>query len=105
MKKSPSPLRSLARQLAVVQAEARALGIFVDDRELLACRRCGLAEDVSFAGLLITNCSTDPVEDTGLRFEEITSGKFRCPKCGATVTVASENAILKTKQVKRKPRK
>ena len=105
MKKSPTPLRLLARQLAVVQAEARTLGMFVDDRELLACRRCGLAEDVSFAGLLITNCSTDSGEDTGLRFKEITSGKFRCPKCGATVTVASEKENPKTKQVKRKPRK
>ena len=105
MKKSPTPLRLLARQLAVVQAEARTLGMFVDDRELLACRRCGLAEDVSFAGLLITNCSTDPVEDTGLSFEEITSGKFRCPKCGATVTEASEKTASKTKQAKRKSRK
>ena len=105
MKKSPTPLRLLARQLAVVQAEARTLGMFVDDRELLACRRCGLAEDVSIAGLLITNCSTDSGEDTGLRFEEITSGKFRCPKCGATVTEAFEKATPKTKQVKRKPRK
>ena len=105
MKKSPTPLRLLARQLAVVQAEARTLGMFVDDRELLACRRCGLAEDVSFAGLLITNCSTDSGEDTGLRFEEITSGKFRCPKCGTTVTEASERPASKAKQAKRKPRK
>ena len=105
MKKSPTPLRLLARQLAVVQAEARTLGMFVDDRELLACRRCGLAEDVSIAGLLITNCSTDSGEDTGLRFEEITSGKFRCPKCGATVTEASEKTASKTKQAKRKSRK
>jgi predicted RNA-binding Zn-ribbon protein involved in translation (DUF1610 family) len=105
MKKNPAPLRTLARQLAVVQAEARALGIFVDDRELLACRRCGLAEDVSFAGLLITNCSIDLGEDTGLRFEEVTSGKFRCPKCGATVTEASDKTASKTKQAKRKSRK
>ena len=105
MKKSPTPLRSLARQLAIVQVEARTLGMFVDDRELLACRRCGLAEDVSFAGLLITNCSTDSGEDTGLRFKEITSGKFRCPKCGAIMTEASEKTATKTKQAKRKSRK
>ena len=105
MKKCPPPLRSLARQLAAVQAEARSLGMFVDDRELLTCRRCGLAEDVSIAGLLITNCSIDSGEDTGLRFEEITSGKFLCPKCGATVTEASEKTASKTKQAKRKPRK
>ena len=105
MKKSSTPLRSLARQLAVVQAEARSLGMFVDDRELLACPHCGLAEDVSFTGLLITSCSPVSGEDTGLRFEEITSGKFRCPKCGATVTEASEKTASKTKQAKRKPRK
>jgi ribosomal protein S27AE len=105
MKKSPAPLRSLARRLVAIQAEARGLGMFVDDRELLACRRCGLTEDVSFAGLLITSCLPVLGEDTGLRFEEITSGKFRCPKCGATVTEASEKTASKTKQAKRKPRK
>jgi predicted RNA-binding Zn-ribbon protein involved in translation (DUF1610 family) len=105
MKRCLPPLRSLARQLAVVQAEARSLGMFVDDRELLACPHCGLAEDVSFAGLLITSCLSVSGEDTGLRFEEIMSGKFRCPKCGATVTEDSEKAIPKTRQAKRKPRK
>ena len=105
MKKSSTPLRSLARQLAVVQAEARTLGMFVDDRELLACSHCGLAEDVSFTCLLTTSCSPDSGEDTGLRFKEITSGKFRCPKCGAIVTEASEKTATKTKQAKRKLRK
>ena len=105
MKKSRAPLRSLARHLVALQAEARALGMFVDDRELLACRRCGLAEDVSFAGLLITNCSPVSGEDTGLRFVEITSGKFRCPKCGATLIEPSERPTPKAKLAKRKPRK
>jgi restriction endonuclease S subunit len=51
MKKSPTPLRLLARQLAVVQAEARTLGTFVDDRELLAFK--DTPQPCSFASYLI----------------------------------------------------
>lgn len=105
MKKSLTPLRSLARQLTVVQAEARALGVFVDDRELLACHQCGLTEDVSSIGLLITSFSHVSGEDTGLRFEEITTGKFRCPKCRGIIIAVSEKPTPKTKQPKRKPQK
>ena len=54
MKPSFQPLRALAGKLAVLQAEARALGLFANDRELLGCPRCGLLEDVTITGLLIT---------------------------------------------------
>jgi hypothetical protein len=49
MKPSLEPLRSLAGQLAALQAGARALGIFSGDLELVACFRCGLREDVSIS--------------------------------------------------------
>ena len=47
-------LTTLSRQLEQVKAQARALGIFTDDRELLECPNCGLLEDVTAKGLLVT---------------------------------------------------
>ena len=47
-------LTTLTRQLEQVKAQARALGIFTDDRELLECPNCGLLEDVTAKGLLVT---------------------------------------------------
>ena len=105
MKPSLEPLRSLAGQLAVLQAEARALGLFAGDRELLACPRCGLMEDVTFMGLLITCRPPALGADTGLRFEEIKAGKFRCPKCGGIATETPDKPAAKTKPAKRKSRK
>lgn len=105
MRRSLESLRLLAAQLADVQREARALGMFVGDRELVACPRCCLMEDVSFTGLLITSRSSALGEDTGLRFEEIKTGKFRCPKCGVIVTETPGKPDSKTKRAKRKPRK
>ena len=105
MKPSLEPVRSLAGQLAVLQAEARALGLFAGDRELLACPRCGLMEDVSFIGRLITCRPSALGEDTGLRFEEIKAGKFRCPKCGRIAIVTPKMLAARTKPAKRKTRK
>ena len=50
----PQELVELSRKLAKVKAQARALGIFTDDRELLECPNCGLLEDVTAKGLLVT---------------------------------------------------
>ena len=74
----------LFRQLQAVQEQARRLGLFPNDRDLLACPNCGLTEDVLASGQLITN--VDPGQpDTGLRFIEPTKddGPFVCPACGA----------------------
>lgn len=74
----------LLRQLQAVQEQARRLGLFPNDRDLLACSNCGLTEDVLASGQLITN--VDPGQpDTGLRFIEPTKddGAFVCPACGA----------------------
>ena len=105
MKPSLEPLRSLAGQIAVLQAEARTLGMFAGDRELVACSRCGLREDVSITGLLITCRPPALGADTGLRFEEITAGKFRCPTCGGIVTETPEKPAAQTKPAKGKSRK
>jgi predicted RNA-binding Zn-ribbon protein involved in translation (DUF1610 family) len=105
MKPSLEPFRALAAQLVALQAEARALGLFANDRELVACPRCGLVEDVTSSGLLITCRPPAFRDDTGTHFEEIKPGKFRCPNCGGIVTEPSEAPPTKTNQAKRKSRK
>jgi hypothetical protein len=81
-------LRQLAAKVAALQAQARKVGVFPHDRELLACPRCGLMEDVSSHGQLLT-CQLESLgEDTGLRFQEMASGDLRCPSCGAVVCAA-----------------
>ena len=79
----PRDLLELARQLAQAKQEARALGIFTDDRELLECPSCGLLEDVTFEGLLATypKDSAD-LKDCGLRFKRMAEIRFACPTCG-----------------------
>jgi hypothetical protein len=79
-------LAPLLHQVQAVQEQARALGLFPNDRELLTCPNCGLAEDVLASGQLITNYG--PGEpDTGLRFPEPKSNNdpFICPGCGSEV--------------------
>lgn len=78
-------IKALAAQISALQQQAKALGMFANDRELLKCPRCGLMEDVTHEGLLITCRETDPGQDTGLRFDKITAESFRCPFCGQTV--------------------
>jgi len=75
----------LARQVQDLQAQAKRLGMFVEDRDLLSCPECGLEEDVTCHGLLIVSKASEPGVDTGLRFSEVDAAKhqFRCPACGA----------------------
>ena len=82
----PRELVELSRKLAKVKAQARALGIFTDDRELLECPNCGLLEDVTAKGLLVTypKDSVD-LKDCGLRFSPVDDTSFQCPSCGAKV--------------------
>ncbi len=79
-------LDSLFRQLQQHQAQAKALGIFTDERNLLTCPNCGLFEDVNSDGFLITSrtLSKEPL-DTGLRFSEIAPGTYYCPSCQSVV--------------------
>ena len=90
MNRGMKDLRALAAKLVAVQKRARALGLFVDDRELLECPKCGLQEDVTFGGQLITSYPDRPGEDTGLHFEELSGHRFRCPVCGAMARKAQD---------------
>jgi len=78
-------IRPLAKELIKLQAEAKSLGLFIGDRELLQCPSCGLCEDVSFEGQLMVYGKSDPHHDTGLRFKELkgSKGKYICPGCGS----------------------
>ena len=88
-KSSDVSIHELARHLTVAKEEAKRLGVFVDDRELLTCSGCGLKEDVSVAGVLLTCRPSSLGNDTGLRFVETdkTANKFCCPACGVEFTV------------------
>ncbi|MBI3801490.1 MAG: hypothetical protein HY268_31530 [Deltaproteobacteria bacterium] len=78
-------LRQLASHIVALQKQIRSLGGFAGDRELLECPQCGLLEDVTFTGQLITWRPSAEGQDTGLRFEELPQGCFRCPACGSMV--------------------
>jgi len=76
-------LVDLARQLEQVKQQAKALGIFTDDRELLECPSCGLLEDVTAEGLLVTYVKDSAdLKDCGLRFRPVDETSFECPSCG-----------------------
>jgi len=78
-------IRRLAKQIAALQERARSLGVFPGDRELLECPKCGLLEDVTCNGRLITARPPAEGQDTGLRFQELPGNRFRCPACGSMV--------------------
>jgi len=84
----------LARKVKELQEQAKELGMFVEDRDLLSCPQCGLEEDVTFHGLLIVSKASQPGVDTGLRFSEMDAAKhrFRCPACGANFVAPDSEA-------------
>ena len=102
MNRGMAKFRALATEIAALQVKAKALGLFTNDRELLECPVCELMENVAASGLLFT-CRLESLdEDTGLRFEELSRDRFRCPACGAAVREAgSTTPIAKQKGGKR----
>ena len=86
-------LRDLAQKLTDLHEKAREFGLFIDDRELLTCTSCGLMEDVTADGRLITHYGEFPnVVDTGLRFNELPDERFSCPRCG-TEMIADDRLL------------
>ena len=79
----------LIPRIETLREQARALGVFTGERELLTCPQCQLTEDVTIGGILFTCFERDLERDTGLRFtliEEIDA--YRCPSCGTGVREA-----------------
>ncbi len=73
MKKKDSKMDSIIKlesELKGIQKQAEALGVFLNDRELIECPGCGLLEDVEINGKLITYFKGEKLEDIGLRFRE-----------------------------------
>lgn len=79
-------LYELASRLHSLKKQAKALGMFTDDRDLLECPGCGLKEDVTGQGILVTFKGDYTGVDTGLRFPEPDEdGVSCCPGCGGEV--------------------
>jgi len=90
MKKKESKYTSIVKlvsQLTDVEKQAEALGIFLNDRDLIECPTCGLLEDVEINGKLITYFQDEKTKDIGLRFHEESTGLFRCPNCKNTIDI------------------
>lgn len=84
-------LYDLAAELQSIKKQAKLLGMFADDRELLECHQCGLKEDVTGHGILITYKGDVMGIDIGLRFPEPDEdGKSVCPECGEVVWLEEE---------------
>ena len=104
MKRGMARIRALATEIAALLAKAKALGLFANDRELLECPVCGLMENVAAAGGGLFTCRPESLdEDTGLRFEELSRDRFRCPACGATVQEAGSTNSAATRKVGKRP--
>src|ERR1039458_6081928 len=103
MKPPDAKLHELARQLTDLQKRAKTPGVFTNDRELPECPRCGLLEDVTSTGLLITCRAAALGEDTGLRFVPLADNIFRCPSCARRVEAPA--AALKKTHKKMESRK
>jgi hypothetical protein len=87
-------LAELAARLIKARKHAAALGIFTDDRELLACA-CGLMENINFGGTLFTCLAAHLEKDTGLRFKRLNQHAYRCPKCKMSLTEPTSLATLR----------
>jgi hypothetical protein len=75
-------IKALAKQISIIHKHAEAMGLFINDRELLECS-CGWMEDVAFDGRLITYRRGQSTQDSGLRFIKVDEDTFRCPICRA----------------------
>jgi DNA-directed RNA polymerase subunit RPC12/RpoP len=77
-------IEPLAREMYKLQQKLKKMGCFAHDRELVECPHCGLQEDVTFEGKLITCKLDNPDEDFGLQFMALDKKEewWRCPACG-----------------------
>ncbi|MDD2734994.1 MAG: hypothetical protein PHF56_13715 [Desulfuromonadaceae bacterium] len=79
-------LHKLANRLQALKKQAKALGMFINDREFLECPNCVLKESLASENTLYTYRYVAIDDDTGLHFPESDEdGKSVCPECGATV--------------------
>jgi hypothetical protein len=80
--KGEERLYSMTEAINELNLNLTVLGIFDHSRELLSCPACGLFEELSAKGRLITAESDYPGIDTGLRFVKTEESEWECPDCG-----------------------
>lgn len=81
-----SHFKAVVAQFQALRRQGEALGLFMEDRDLLECPSCGLQEDVAADGRLITHDRETPdAPDTWLRFTELPDGQFACPRCHTVI--------------------
>jgi len=84
-------VHDIGQLMLKAQRLAEEHGLFLNHRELMECRHCGLMEDVTSEGkLIVYRAGLDGV-DTGLRFPEPDEDSMSsCPGCGALVKLEEE---------------
>jgi hypothetical protein len=80
--KKDERLYSISEAVDELNLQLAALGAFDHSRELLSCPACGLFEELSAKGRLLTAESDYPGVDTGLRFRKVNDTEWECPDCG-----------------------
>jgi hypothetical protein len=89
--KNQERLYSMAEAINELNLKLTALGGFDHSRELLSCPACGMFEDVSAQGKLITAEADYPEDDTGLRFKKLNEDEWECPDCGHLCRASSND--------------
>ncbi len=80
--KKEERIYSMAEAINELGLKLTTSGGFDHSRELLSCPACGLLEDVTLEGMLITAESDYPGVDTGLKFTKTGENEWECPDCG-----------------------
>lgn len=71
-----------------IQRLAKMHGIFLDDRELLDCSKCGLKEDVTFDGrLIVTNLDGSILPELSFITADKAGEWFKCPMCREKIKI------------------
>jgi hypothetical protein len=86
-------LRELGARIHEVNEISKQHGIFLNDRELVSCTKCGLTEDIAFSGKLFTYYKDDPgFKETGFQFSSLddNAAYLKCPVCDAEVLILKE---------------
>lgn len=81
---SPDLISAFA-SVCALQDKLNRFGGFDHRRDLLECPACGLEEDLTFEGKLITCQPEAPGIETGLIFADLGGGLWQCPVCGFSV--------------------
>lgn len=86
-------LQEIGDQFNELNQIAKQHGLFLNDRELVSCPKCGLTENIAFSGKLFTYYKDDPYfKETGLQFGSLDGNAeyLKCPVCKVEVLIPKE---------------